>query len=432
MRSCSGHFRLISYTRHCSLLDELPSQCFARCFGLGSVRFAAKLVDKGEGLQFSRHLVDVRRVNVAGGHGGDGACVFSKHAKHKLVGPGYPCGGHGGKGGDVIVKATHSHFSLAHLSGAVQAQHGDTGKKKRVNGTSGRDAIIHVPRGVIVRELLPSEEAELAMTEALAAGERPPPTKSWRHGKFLADLDGVGDHVVVALGGRGGKGNNMATPYDASLGSPGEKLHIELELKTIADVGLIGMPNAGKSSLLGAASRACPKIAPYPFTTVAPYVGRAEFNDGSAITIADVPGLVEGAHQGDGLGIEFLRHLERTKMLLYVVDAAHSSDPLAHFLTLRAEVAAFSPAMALKPCGVVANKCDLSPSETLSKVDVLFRAIYGRGGNGGDELDRNPPVFVRALSARLGDGMIGLLQEVRLLLQGRHKTWKPNPLYDEE
>ncbi|CAE8637503.1 unnamed protein product [Polarella glacialis] len=179
------------------------------------------------------------------------------------------------------------------------------------------------------------------------------------------------------------------------------------------------MPNAGKSTLLGAVSRACPKIAPYPFTTVAPYVGRVEFVDGSAITVADVPGLVEGAHRGEGLGHEFLRHLERTQVLLYVVDCARSSDPFEDLLCLQREVSLFSREMAEKPCGIVANKCDLAPQETLAKVDELFNLVrYSESAFGA-----NMPLFVRATSARYGDGIKGLLQEVRLLLQGRHERW---------
>ena len=164
----------------------------------------------------------------------------------------------------------------------------------------------------------------------------------------------------------------MARPHEATMGLPGEVRKVELELKMVADIGLIGMPNAGKSTLLGSVSRACPKIAPYPFTTVAPYVGKVHFLDGSSMTIADVPGLVEGAHTGEGLGHEFLRHLERTKVLLYVVDCARSSDPFLDFLSLQREVEAFSRVMAYKPCAIVATKCDVDPQQTLPKVDARF------------------------------------------------------------
>ena len=170
----------------------------------------------------------------------------------------------------------------------------------------------------------------------------------------------------------------MARPHEATLGLPGEIRKIELELKMVADVGLVGMPNAGKSTLLGSVSRACPKIAPYPFTTVAPYVGKVHFLDGSSMTIADVPGLVEGAHAGEGLGHEFLRHLERTKVLLYVVDCARSFDPFSDFLSLQREVEAFSRSMSFKPCAVIATKCDVDPEQTLPKVDAWLRRLLLR------------------------------------------------------
>lgn len=374
-------------------------------------------------MQYSRHLVDRRRVHVFGGHGGHGACVFKKHEKQILIGPGYPCGGHGGKGGDVCVKVVSSHHSLAHVDGELRADSGNPGKSKRINGNSGTDVEIRVPRGVTVREMIPPEpkrKSEERKSEdvvgdssisAALAQEGP----RWRIGRVIAELDRESESVIVALGGRGGKGNNMATPYDSKPGLPGQELWIELEMKMIADVGLIGMPNAGKSSLLGSVSRACPKIAPYPFTTVAPYIGRVEFKDSTNMTIADVPGLVENAHLGEGLGHEFLRHLERTKFLLFVLDAAHAHDLLAHFISLRCEVSAYSRAMAEKPCGIVANKCDLDPDFTLPRVDALHRALQDPHVYG-----ENRPIFVRALSARLGQGVPGLLKEVRQVLQDEH------------
>lgn len=385
------------------------------------VRRFSKLVDEGEGRTYSKHLVDQRRIRAVGGHGGAGGCLFKRHAPHKLVGPGTPVGGHGGKGGDVIVKATGSHVSLAHVSGAVLADDGEPGRKRRINGTSGADAIVLVPRGVVVHELLvrSADEDDAKSVETNEPdGLRLRGNKRFARGRLLADLDKVGDTLLVAAGGQGGRGNNMGTPYSSTEGRPGECRYIELELKMIADVGLIGLPNAGKSTLLGAVTRATPKIAPYPFTTVAPYVGQVYFQDATSMTIADVPGLVEDAHLGAGLGHDFLRHLERTRMLLYIIDAARSSDPLSHFLALRREVALFSDAMAAKPFGIVANKCDVATPNTLPRVDELHRALLGKDAP--QALDGNPPLFIRAASARFGDGVSGLLQEVRSVMHGTH------------
>eukprot|EP00913_Durusdinium_trenchii_P033497 g31361.t1 len=347
-------------------------------------RAVGHLGDRGEGWQYSRHLVDRREIRVLGGHGGPGSCAYKRHAKHKMIGPGFPCGGSGGRGGDVIVEAGGSFFSLAHLDGHVEAGDGMAGKKGNLNGESGRNSKILVPRGTMVRELSGEEETE-----------------------ELADLNQLGDSIVVAKGGRGGMGNNMARPHESSEGQPGDDRRIELELKTVADVGLVGMPNAGKSTLLGSVSRAAPKIAPYPFTTVAPYVGKVDFVDGSSLSVADVPGLVEGAHRGEGLGHEFLRHLERTKVLMYVVDCARSPDPFGDYLSLQRE--AFSIMMAWKPSALVATKCDVKPEETLRKVDALYRSVRAAE----ESLGPAAPLFVRAISARFGEGISGLLQERR-------------------
>lgn len=307
------------------------------------------------------------------------------------------------------MKATSSQRSLAHLKGDIRAMNGEMGRKKLVNGNSGQDSIILVPRGVTVHELLPVM-AEDAGTE----------NQEFFRGQFLADLDGCGDEVIVAEGGHGGRGNTMAKPHEAVPGFPGQDKWVDLELKSIADVGLVGMPNAGKSTLLSAVSRASPRIAPYPFTTVAPYIGQADFRDYKGFTIADVPGLVEGAHLGRGLGHEFLRHLERTRVLLYVIDVARSEDPFEDLLCLQREVELYSYDMAQKPCGVVANKCDVDPHVTLPRVDRLFHAIMHSEG----AAFANLPLFVRATSTRFGDGVKGLLQEVYRLLHGKHAGWQ--------
>lgn len=308
---------------------------------------------------------------------------------------------------------------MAHVSGDVRGDDAQAGRKKRINGASGAIATILVPRGVVVRELVPEAATGAGATTELRQVGRSStaPPRQFRAGEVIAELNAAGDTAIVAKGGRGGNGNNMARAHEATSGSPGEERWIELELKLVANVGLIGAPNAGKSSLLGALSRACPKIAPYPFTTVAPYIGRAEFTDGSYVTVADVPGLVENAHLGEGLGHDFLRHLERTQVLLYVIDVARSHDPFGEFLALQREVALYSREMAAKPCGLVANKCDIAPDVTLQRADELFRAVVAcRVG-----AESNMPIFVRATSARYGEGIPGLLQEVRKILQGEHE-----------
>jgi len=379
----------------------LPRMRVVSDFAKGQ-RQSSSLPDRGEGKLYSRHLVDRRNIQVQGGRGGNGACAYTKHKKHHMIGPGWPCGGAGGKGGDVVVKTSGQFNSLAHLKGDIQGMAGEPGKKNRINGNSGRDTTVLVPRGVIVREavLLPDAEEGADKYQLVE----------------LADLDELNQTIVVARGGRGGAGNNMARPHVAISGTAGDHKRVELELKTVADVGLVGMPNAGKSTFLSAVSRATPKIAPYPFTTVAPYVGMAEFADGFSFTIADVPGLVEDAHLGAGLGHEFLRHLERTSLLLYVIDAALSTEPFADLLLLHREVQEFSLEMANMPSGVLANKCDLAPLTTLQRVDRLYHDIEGCD----ETLWPNPPLFVRALSARFGEGVSGLLQEVRERLTQEH------------
>lgn len=369
--------------------------------------------------------------------------LFTKHVKHKMVGPGYPCGGSGGRGGDVIVRCSGVLHSLATISGQANGSKGYKGKRQNLNGDQGEPSVILVPRGVIIRDLKPiydytgeavrSFEPEKSKPPKKLKGdgndsedeeeEEEPPVRrpsSWEFGEVLKEMDAPGTSFVVAQGGRGGIGNTMTKPHTAMPGLPGQDRWVQLELKLVAEVGLVGKPNAGKSTLLGSLSRACPKIAPYPFTTVAPYVGRAEFVDGTSITIADVPGLVEGAHKGAGLGHEFLRHLERTKVLLYVVDVARGTNPFAEYLSLRAEVEAFSWEMAMKPCGIIANKCDLAPDVSLRRTDELFHTVKEASTPDGMLGSGAAPLFVRAMSARFGQGTPGLLQELRQILRGVH------------
>lgn len=280
---------------------------------------------------------DQAEIYVQAGDGGDGCVAFRRE---KYVPLGGPAGGDGGKGGDVIFYVDPHHNTLFRFSRnrhfrAVRGQHG---RGKNQHGAYGDDLRVPVPPGVIVYD-----------------GES---------GDLLGDLIEPGQELIVARGGRGGRGNarfvsstNQA-PRMAEHGAPGEKRRLRLELKLLADVGLAGMPNAGKSTLLAAVTAARPKIAPYPFTTLQPNLGVAVLDDHTELVLADIPGLIEGAAQGKGLGHEFLRHVERTRVLIHLLDGL-SADPLADFAAINRELAAFGHGLAEKPQLAAFNKMDL-------------------------------------------------------------------------
>jgi len=277
---------------------------------------------------------DTLEITVAAGHGGDGVVSFFRE---KYIPKGGPDGGDGGRGGSVYLKAGSSVDSLAKLSKrSYKAERGQHGKGKGMDGRAGKDLVIEVPLGTRVYD---------ADT-----------------GELLADLVQEGQTVRVARGGEGGLGNaHFATatrqaPRFALGGLPGEKRRLRLELRLIADVGLVGYPNAGKSSLLAALTRARPKVADYPFTTLSPNLGVVE-GELERFTLADIPGIVEGASRGRGLGLDFLRHISRTRLLLYVLDA--TQDPAAALAALRHEVGAYDPELLRRPSLVALNKADL-------------------------------------------------------------------------
>lgn len=280
---------------------------------------------------------DTAKIYVKSGDGGDGCVAFRRE---KYIPHGGPAGGDGGKGGDVVLVVDPHLNTLYRFSRKrhFQAKRGEHGKGKNQTGANGPDLIVEVPPGTIVRDA--------------------------DSGGLLIDLTEPGERFVVAHGGRGGRGNSrFATatnqaPRMAERGTPGEERWLELELKLLADVGLVGMPNAGKSTLLAAVSAARPKIADYPFTTLQPNLGVAVLDDYASIVFADIPGLIEGASQGVGLGHEFLRHVERTRLLVHLIDGA-GEDPLEAFATINAELAAFDARLAEKPQIVVFNKSDL-------------------------------------------------------------------------
>lgn len=282
-------------------------------------------------------FVDRVMVKVEAGTGGSGQVSFRRE---KYVPMGGPDGGDGGRGGDVIVRADRNLTTLLDYTyrDAWKAERGQHGEGSNRTGRSGADVVLPVPRGTVVRD---ANSRELL-------------------GEVLED----GDTVVVAQGGRGGKGNSFfvtathQAPREWQPGEEGEVRTLEMELKLIADVGLVGQPNAGKSTLLSVVSAARPKIAAYPFTTLSPNLGVVPLSDHRTFVVADIPGIIEGAHQGKGLGLQFLRHIERTRLLAFLVPI-DAEDWQAELDQLRAEVAAYSSELAAKPYCVVFSKLDL-------------------------------------------------------------------------
>jgi len=295
-------------------------------------------------------FVDYVKIHVKAGDGGRGCVSFRRE---KYVPKGGPDGGDGGKGGDVVIQASSElHTLLDHkYKKTYKAQRGQHGKGSNMKGRDGEDLIIKVPVGTVVKD------AET--------------------GQILADLDEEGKQVVVAKGGRGGLGNaHFATPTNqapryAQPGGKGEERWIILELKLLADVGLIGLPNAGKSTLISVISSAQPKIAPYPFTTLTPVLGVVKYGDYQSFVVADIPGLIEGAHRGAGLGHQFLRHVERTSLLLHLVDVSDflESDPREDFEKIQRELELYNPSLTQKPLAVVGTKIDIAyEGERLRKI----------------------------------------------------------------
>lgn len=285
-------------------------------------------------------FADRARIWIRSGKGGDGHCSFRREL---YVANGGPDGGDGGKGGDLIFEVDEGLNTLVDFrhKRKFSAEDGQEGGKRRCHGKSGRDLVLKVPAGTVVRE---------------AAS-----------GKVIADLSGDNRRQIVLKGGRGGLGNQhfatatMQVPKYAQPGRPAMELEVLLELKVIADVGLVGFPNVGKSTLLSRVTHAEPKIANYHFTTLNPNLGVVDLEDGKGFVMADIPGLIEGASEGVGLGHEFLRHIERTKMLIHVVDAAGTEgrDPVEDIYSINEELKAYNPEIAGRPQVIAANKTDL-------------------------------------------------------------------------
>lgn len=318
-------------------------------------------------------FVDEAVIHVEAGDGGDGCVSFRRE---KFVPKGGPDGGDGGHGGSVYLEADVNKNTLLDFTGKHhwRAGSGQAGMGKKMAGPSGEDLYIHVPPGTLVYDA--------------------------DHSLLLADLDEPGKRVQVARGGKGGRGNwhfrsptNQAPRY-AEQGTEGQERLLRLELKLIADVGLVGMPNAGKSTLLRAVSAARPKVADYPFTTLEPQLGIVELSGDRRMVVADIPGLIEGAQSGAGLGHAFLRHIERTKILVHLLDLfpTDGSDPAENYCKIRGELEAFSDVLAEKREIVAANKMDLSiDDEQLNNLraalpDKEIVAISGVSRHGVDKL----------------------------------------------
>jgi GTP-binding protein len=343
------------------------------------------------------HFVDEAVIHVKAGNGGNGCVAFRRE---KFVPRGGPAGGDGGRGGHVILLADPSVKTLVdlHLQRTYKAENGQHGQGSNKHGADGKDLVIRVPVGTVVYD------AET--------------------GELIADLVKAGQRVIVARGGRGGRGNaafatpTRQTPVFAELGEPGEERILRLELKLLADVGIIGYPNVGKSTLISRISAARPKIADYPFTTLVPNLGTVRV-DNFSFVVADLPGLIEGAHKGIGLGHQFLRHAERTSLLLHMVDiaAVEGRDPICDFETINEELRLYSPELAKKHQIVVANKMDLpNAHENLQRCLPYWR-------------QRGYEVF--AISALTGEGIEPLVYRMAELVKAMQPT-APLPEASEE
>lgn len=332
-------------------------------------------------------FADRATIYVRSGKGGDGHVSFRRE---KYVPDGGPDGGDGGRGGDVIFQVDEGLNTLTdfrHIR-KYQAQDGEPGGKKNCRGKNGSDIIIKVPAGTVIKEA--------------------------NSGKVITDMSGDNKRIVLLTGGRGGNGNQhyatptMQAPKYAQPGQPAKELTLQLELKVIADVGLVGFPNVGKSTFLSRVTNARPKIANYHFTTLNPNLGVVDFEDGDGFVIADIPGLIEGASEGVGLGYEFLRHIERTKVMIHMVDAAGSEgrDPIADIYAINKELTAYNEEIARRPQVIAANKTDLIYEGENEIVEKLRKEFEPQG------------MKVFPISAVSGKGVKELLYYVREELRG--------------
>lgn len=303
-------------------------------------------------------FIDEAKIRIKAGDGGNGCMAFRRE---KFVPRGGPSGGDGGHGGDILMTSTLSHNTLVHFrfNPEHKSERGEHGMGSNMTGHSGEPLLLEVPVGTLVYD----EDT----------------------GELIHDFTRPNQTVIVARGGRGGRGNqHFATsthqaPREHELGRPGEERHLRLELRLLADAGLVGYPNVGKSTLISRLSAARPKIANYAFTTLQPNLGVVKVGEApheQSFTIADLPGLIEGAHLGAGLGIQFLRHIERTSVIVHLVDVSDASarpDPVEDFKVITAELASFDPALAKRPTILVASKADVANPDKLKKLTTYAK-----------------------------------------------------------
>ncbi|NTW76247.1 MAG: GTPase ObgE [Syntrophaceae bacterium] len=324
-------------------------------------------------------FVDEVKIYIRAGHGGAGCVSFRRE---KFIPRGGPDGGEGGKGGDVIFRTSESHRTLLDLRYQQQflAKNGDPGSGNNRSGKSAVDLEITVPVGTVI--------------------------KDFETGEILADLPAAGQTYVAGRGGIGGKGNSHfatsthQTPRFAQEGMPGDERWLKLELKLLADVGIIGFPNAGKSTFISRVSAARPKIADYPFTTLTPHLGVVKHLDSNSFVMADIPGLIPGAHEGHGMGIQFLKHVERTALLLHIIDISDeaNNNALSNFKAINKELEFYNPQLPAKPQIVALNKIDLPYVREQVKKEV---ARFKKKG-----------IILHPFSAATGEGIKEILNEI--------------------
>jgi GTP-binding protein len=324
-------------------------------------------------------FVDTATIELKAGRGGDGRSGFL-HEKYRAMGG--PDGGDGGRGGDVILRVDHNLNTLVAYRNmqTIRAESGSAGGSNRMHGKNGEDQIVKVPQG----------------------------TQVWENDILVIDLTGPDDEAIIARGGRGGFGNahfkssTRQSPRNAELGEPGEAHKLRLELKMVADVGLVGLPNAGKSTLLSVISNAKPEIAAYPFTTLVPNLGVVDIDD-FGFLVADIPGLIEGASEGKGLGDEFLRHIERTAVLLHLVDPG-SADPAADYKVIQSELSQYEVDLSKKPQLVVITKQETVDEATLAAATKAIKKAAGK-----------TPIFT--ISAQAHQGLLEVLRAAAVLVK---------------